>query len=183
MRKTMVRFFTIADFEEEEIWLRRQHQSGLKLVRMIAPCFYVFETVQPQDVIYRLDFKDGRQTEDYRQMLRDYGWEYLGQCLGWLYFRKPAAEAESLAEGELFSDGESRLDLISHIVKARLWPLVFIFLCCVLPNLLRSGSVAWPDGVKTFFTVFFGVMFVVYLFLITYTGVKLKLLKDKYKKS
>ena len=25
-RKTMIRFFTIADYEEEEIWLREQHK-------------------------------------------------------------------------------------------------------------------------------------------------------------
>ena len=32
-RKTLVRFFTIADYEEEEIWLREQHKNGWKLVR------------------------------------------------------------------------------------------------------------------------------------------------------
>ena len=31
MRKTMLRFFTIADYEEEELWLREQHRSGWRL--------------------------------------------------------------------------------------------------------------------------------------------------------
>ena len=33
--KTMIRFFTIADYEEEEIWLHEQHKNGWKLHKMI----------------------------------------------------------------------------------------------------------------------------------------------------
>lgn len=36
-RKTAVRFFTIADYEEEEVWLHNQHKNGWKLLRMIPP--------------------------------------------------------------------------------------------------------------------------------------------------
>lgn len=52
--KVKIRFYTIADFNEEEIWLRKEHQSGWKLVKMVPPCFYHFEKCQPEDVIYRL---------------------------------------------------------------------------------------------------------------------------------
>ena len=41
--KTMIRFFTIADYEEEEIWLHEQHKNGWKLHKMIPPCLYIFE--------------------------------------------------------------------------------------------------------------------------------------------
>lgn len=41
-KKTVLRFFTIADFEEEEIWLHDQHRNGWKLAKMIPPCFYNF---------------------------------------------------------------------------------------------------------------------------------------------
>ena len=57
MRKKFIRFFTIADYKEEERWLREQHKQGWKLVRMTVPCFYTFESCEPQDVIYRLDYK------------------------------------------------------------------------------------------------------------------------------
>ena len=93
MRKTLVHFFTIADYEEEEIWLRKQHKAGWKLVKMTPPCFFTFEECVPEDVIYRLDYKNSEQTEEYMQMLGDFGWEYCGKCLGWLYFRKPASAA------------------------------------------------------------------------------------------
>lgn len=35
-KKTWIRFFTIADYEEEESWLRNQHQKGWKLLNDIA---------------------------------------------------------------------------------------------------------------------------------------------------
>lgn len=41
--KTFLRLFTIADYEEEEQWLRSQHQKGWKLQKIYFPCFYVFE--------------------------------------------------------------------------------------------------------------------------------------------
>lgn len=42
-KKTLIRFFTIADYEEEEIWLHNQHKNGWKLEKIIFPCFYIFE--------------------------------------------------------------------------------------------------------------------------------------------
>ena len=71
MSRTLIRFFTIADYEEEEIWLRKQHQSGWRIVKMIPPCIYVFEECEPEDMIYRLDYKNSWQTEEYMQMFKD----------------------------------------------------------------------------------------------------------------
>jgi hypothetical protein len=67
-RKTLVRFFTIADYEEEEIWLREQHKNGWKLVKTDVPCFYIFESYAPEDVVYRLNFKKNREDRDYLQI-------------------------------------------------------------------------------------------------------------------
>ena len=69
-KKTWIRFFTIADYEEEESWLRNQHQKGWKLLRMTPPCFYVFERCQPEDVVYRLDYKNSTEDSEYLQMFR-----------------------------------------------------------------------------------------------------------------
>ena len=180
MHKTFIRFFTIADYEEEELWLRKQHNSGWKLVKMTPPCFFIFESCEPQDVIYRLDYKNSGQTEEYMQMLGDFGWEYVSQCLGWLYFRKDANSVEAEGEGELFSDNASRVDMVSHILKTRLMPLAVIFLCCVVPNLLRSIR-GEQGGFSGFFGVFFGIMFVLYVYLLIHCGLKLKAIRDKYK--
>ena len=108
MNKTEIKVFTIADYEEEEIWLRQQHQKGWKIMKMIPPCFYIFESCEPEDVIYRLDFRNREQSGEYLQMVKDFGWEYVGQCVGWLYFRKKADEAQTAEESELFSDNPSK---------------------------------------------------------------------------
>lgn len=178
-RKTVIRFFTIADYEEEEAWLHNQHKNGWKLSRMIPPCLYVFEKCMPEDVVYQLDYKNNAETSNYFQIFRDYGWEYIGRCLGWLYFRKPSSETDCKQDSEIFSDNESRLNLIDHVIKTRLLPIMIIFLCCVLPNFLRS--IETNDPLADVFTVFFGVMALLELYLLIYCGLKLQKLRKKYK--
>lgn len=180
MRKIKIRFYTIADYEDEELWLRRQHQNGWKLVKMTPPCFYTFEECEPEDVIYRLDYKNGEQTEEYLQMLRDFGWEYFFHLFGWLYFRKPASAAKTEGEEELFSDNASRVEMAEHVTRTRLIPLMVIFLCCVIPNLINAMN-GVMGRLSTFFGLFFGVMFGIYLFTIIYSGIKLNRIRAKYK--
>lgn len=177
-RKTAIRFFTIADYEEEEVWLHNQHKNGWKLSRMIPPCFYIFEQCTPEDVVYRLDYKNNAESANYFQIFRDYGWEYIGRCVGWLYFRKSLSEMDSEQDGEIFSDNESRIDMINHVVKTRLLPILVIFLCCVLPNFFRS--IETSDPLATVFTVFFAVMMALYLYLLIHCGLKLRKLRKKY---
>lgn len=178
-RKTVIRFFTIADYEEEEVWLHNQHKNGWKLSRMIPPCIYVFEKCMPEDVAYKLDYKNNAETSNYFQIFRDYGWEYTGRCSGWLYFRKPSPETDCEQDGEIFSDNESRPGLISHVIKTRLLPIMVIFLCCVLPNFFRSMET--NDLFADVFTVFFGVVALLELYLVIYCGLKLWKLRKKYK--
>ena len=178
-RKTVMRFFTIADYEEEEIWLHNQHKNGWKLLRMIPPCFYIFEKCMPEDVAYRLDYKNNAETSNYFQIFRDYGWEYIGRCFGWLYFRKPLSEANSEQDSEIFSDNESKIDMINHVQKTRLLPLVIIFLCCVLPNFIRSVETSEP--LASVFTVFFTIMTLLDLYLLIHCGLKLQKLRKKYR--
>ena len=76
--KTMFRIFTIADYEQEEQFLRQQHQNGWKLKRITAFGFYHFEACTPEDVVYRLDFRTkGTDWDSYFQLFSDYGWEYF----------------------------------------------------------------------------------------------------------
>jgi len=180
MSKTFVRFFTIADYEEEEVWLRKQHQKGWKVRKMIPPCFYVFDECEPEDVIYRLDYKDSKDNEDYIPMLNDFGWEYVMKYGGWLYFRKSADMAESEQDGELFSDDASRVELVQHVVKRHLIPFAFVFLCCVIPNFIQVVDGGYIGGLRVFFGIFWSVMFVLYVFLIVYCGTKLRKIRAKY---
>ncbi len=180
MSKVKIRFFTIADYEEEEIWLRKQHRQGLRFVKIVPPCFYVFEECTPEDVVYRLDYKNSSASSDYKQMFHDYGWEYAGDCVGWLYFRKRSSEIQQENDGEIFSDGQSKADMIRHVLKTRMIPLLLIFFCCLLPNWVRffSGLLGKFDYL---FMALFSALIVLYLFLIIHCGRKLTKLRGKYK--
>ncbi len=175
MIKKEFRYFTIGDYEDEELWLREHHRNGWKMVHFTHPGFYTFESCEPEDVIYRLDYKNKTQSPEYMQMLKDFGWEYIGECVGWLYFRKPAQTAEAEEDGELFSENASRAEMVSRIVRTRLIPLGVIFLCCVVPNVLRAGSEGW-----SVLRIFFIVMFVLYVYLLIHCGVKLKRIRSRY---
>lgn len=174
-RKTWVRFFTIADYEEEEQWLRAQHKSGWKLVKTVMPCFYIFERCTPEDVVYRLDYRNTAVSGDYLQIFRDYGWEYFNSCMGWLYFRKSVAETDAEQDSEIFSDDVSRLDMLSHVINTRMLPLLLVFLCCLLPNFLRSS-----DEPTSPVFIAFAVLMLLYLYLFAHCGRKLRRLRKKY---
>jgi hypothetical protein len=173
--KLKIRFFTIADFQEEEKWLRSQHQKGWKFVKMILPCFYFFEQCEPEDIIYRLDFKNVEEAGDYKQMYSDFGWEYVGKYAGWWhYFRKASSQADTETEGEIYSDNESKIDMIYHIVRNRMFPLFIVFLCCVIPQSIRS----W--GEHNGWLIFWLVMLAIYTYILLYCGVKLFRMRRNY---
>ena len=177
-RKTMIRFFTIADYEEEEIWLREQHKNGWKLVKTVLPCFFIFENCTPEDVVYRLDYKNNTEKGDYLQIFKDYGWEYFNRCAGWLYFRKLVSNTDAEQDSEIFSDDASRVDMVNHIVKTRILPLLVIFFACLLPNFIRSVDGGYLSA--DVFTVVFSVLLLLYLYLFVHCGRKLHTLKEKY---
>lgn len=178
---TKIAFFTISDWKEEERWLREQANQGLHLRRMVAPCFFIFEKGEAEDVIYRLDFTNNDEKPDYRRMLEDYGWENCGKCAGWLYWRKRAAEAENEGESELFSDDASRLDMVKKVIQSRMLPLLCLFFAVVLPQLFRAIDGRSLPG-NGFFLGFFSVMAVLYLYIFLHCGGKLRRMRRELEK-
>lgn len=179
-----VRFFTIADYEEEEAWLRKQHNKGLRLVDFHLPCFYVFEECTPEDVVYRIDYQNWLEDTDYRQMFKDFGWEYILNSTGFIYFRKSAAEIKSENDGEIFSDNFSKLNMLKRIIKTRMFPILISFFLCTLPGYVRMFDI-WERAGDTFFTVFsviFSAAFGFLCVLIFYCSLKLRRLRKKYER-
>ncbi len=179
MTKTMIRVFTISDFEDEENWLREMHKQGWKLSSFVTPFFYRFVSCTPEDVIYRLDYTQKKRDQEYLQMMQDYGWEYFEEYMGWMYFRKPASEAVSEEDGELFSDNASRIERVSHIVKTRLIPICIIFFTCLIPNIFNAARFFGVNAWGTFFGIFFFFLFAIYIWMITHCGLKLKKMRQQ----
>lgn len=133
-KKKMFRWFTMVDFEEEEVFLRQQHKMGWKFRKFILPGFYIFEECEPEDVVYRLDYSTvaKEDKEGYLQIFRDCNWEYLFDVNGWSYFRKPAEEEEQ--KNDIFSDVETKIAFLNRI-RWSMMPLLIIFFFCILPQI------------------------------------------------
>ena len=156
--KTTIRFFTIADYEKEQEYLRQMHKDGWKFLSVSGLCRYHFEKCEPEDVIYQLDFNQEGIThkDEYVKMFQDCGWEYLQDYMGYSYFRKPASEAAGT--DAIFCDDESRLQMLVRIFKGKVLPLLVLFLCLLLPGMIRNLMQQ-----EYIFALLFGILICLYL--------------------
>lgn len=181
---TKYRMFTIVEFEAEQAFLREQHQQGLRFVRYVFPGFYKFEVCEPMDVIYQLDYSNAAENDkqNYLQIFRDCGWEYLFDVYGWSYFRKSASQTNG--NEEIFSDIDSKIDMLTRIFKKRVIPLIVAFLCIIIPQLFLQ-LYRLQRGIdlslfNSFLLGFFTSSFILYAALMISFGKKLYALKQKY---
>ena len=141
--KKEFRYFSIFNHEKEQDYLREQHKCGWKFVKVSGLCTYHFEECEPEDVIYQLDFNpDGSEHKDeYIQMFADCGWEYIGEFVGYSYFRKPVRDMNG--EEEIFDDNNSKVEMMQRIFVGKVIPLVvmimlYLFLQFYLPKVLEG---------------------------------------------
>ncbi len=140
-KKIKLAFFTIPEYKKEEEWLQEQHHSGLKLVKATLPCFYTFEKCSPENVVYQLDYNEEgmKNKEEYVQMYEDCGWEHITDMAGYSYFRKPVSEM--VEDEEIFSDDQSKIDMVERVFKGRMIPALVIFFAIIIPQLFLQGSI------------------------------------------
>ncbi|MGT2715221.1 DUF2812 domain-containing protein [Streptococcus respiraculi] len=171
MKKEWKLFF-ITDFEKEEEYLTDMHRKGWKLKEVRFPCLFIFEKCQPEEVAYCLDFKPrlGEDQDAYYQMYEDYGWENLGTCNNFVYFRKPVTADE---EATIYSDRQSKLDMIGQIFKRR-------FLAVVLIGLAVFWRVLYPRDVNDWSLWIWRVLSLAYLFVFFYCGIGFYKLQKRY---
>lgn len=161
-KKTVMRIFTVADWQKEQDYLRSMHQKGWRLVSVSGMGYYRFERCDPQDVIYQLDYNSqlSNDREEYLQLFSDCGWEYLQDVCGYSYFRKPVSEMNGKEE-EIFCDDQSRLEMIDKVFRGRILPLITIFFCIIIPQMIgqfhRGGMFPYILG------WIFAVLFLIYL--------------------
>ena len=134
--KKQFKWYTIFEYEKEQDYLREMHKNGWKFVKVKGFGMYYFEKCTPQDVVYQLDYnKDGLAHKDeYVKMFNDCGWEYVQDYAGYSYFRK--AVSENGEAEEIFSDNDSKLQMMERVMKGRLLPLLVIFFATLLPQFL-----------------------------------------------
>lgn len=136
--KKELKFFFITDFEKEGEYLTAMHRTGWKLKEVRLACLFIFERCNPEEVVYRLDFKPrlGEDWDTYHQMYKDYGWEYVGVCNHFVYFRKAIIAGEEI---DIYSDNQTKLEMIGRIFKWRFVGLLLLSLG-FLWNALHVGG-------------------------------------------
>lgn len=161
--KKEIKFFNIVQYEEEAQYLRDMHKSGWKFVKMTGLGMYHFESCEPEDVVYQLDYnQEGlKHKEEYVQMFKDCGWEYLQDAFGYSYFRKPASEMNG--EEHIFCDDESRMEMLNRVFKGRLIPLIVLFCCCLLPQFINSTFFYHSPVLTGFLGAVIGLYLVIFL--------------------
>jgi hypothetical protein len=137
--KRVFRLFFVWQDEAEERWLEQQEREGWRLVRP-GP-LYRFEQSAPAEVRYRLDYRSrmpGGQQE-YLDLFRDAGWQWVGRFGGWQYFRAGSPEAP-----EIFTDVSSKMQKYKQLLA-----LLMVVLLVNLILLTRHvHTMEWVRGVQ-----------------------------------
>lgn len=174
-KKVKVKFFSIVQWKQE--FLKQQHKNGWKFKKVNFLGLYHFEKCEPEEVVYQLDFNpDGIANKDeYVQMFRDCGWEYLQDYVGYSYFRKQASEMNG--DEEIFCDDSSRLDFMKRVFKGRIIPLIILFFFVIIPQLFIQFNL--NSLFSKILTEVYVVTFIAYLILFLQFAIQYW----KYKKS
>ena len=180
-QKKEFKWFTIADYEKEQDYLREMHNHGWCFQKVGGLGIYHFEECEPADVIYQLDYnKQGiAQREEYVQLFEDCGWEYIQDFWGFSYFRK-AIGIMNTEEG-IFCDDESRLEFMKRILKGRMTPVLIILFALVIPQLIINCLVGNQSLISFFLGMFIGILVGYLVIFIWYVKQYLRFKEKVYK--
>ena len=93
--KRVWRFWTIAEYEQEEQWINEMAHDGWALTA-VGFCRFIFRRTRPGEFIYKLDMVE-RTTQDevkesYFNFLTECGIRIVGEYKDWIYLQKRAAD-------------------------------------------------------------------------------------------
>ncbi|MFC1933967.1 DUF2812 domain-containing protein [Chloroflexota bacterium] len=140
--------------EQEEAWLRSMSQKGWHLSSIGLPCVYRFRAGEPRDYVYRLDYQTfpKKDKQEYQQLFRDAGWEYIGEVSSWQqYFRKEAKEGEA---PEIFTDVESKVAMYKKVLAY----LAFLVVIEIgfFNNILIDDPYSWWGIIRVIYLLVMG---------------------------
>lgn len=116
-----IKFFNIFQFDLEEKFLNEMHRKGYAFTRISGLNMYNFEPTSPQTVTYKLEYKSEVDDQDaYIQLMRDYGWEYVGTYFQYFYFRQVGKQDVI----PFYTNKESKLNHLNRILLGRFVPIL-----------------------------------------------------------
>ncbi|WP_049618436.1 MULTISPECIES: DUF2812 domain-containing protein [unclassified Streptococcus] len=98
-----------------------------------------FESVEPADMVYRLDFKEGNRSDEasYQQIYQDYGWQYVATCNNFSIFRKALSTDQ---EDQIYSDRDSQYQMVKLIFRRCYLLVLGIYLLVLATMIGREPS-------------------------------------------
>jgi hypothetical protein len=180
-RMTTHKLFLLPDYEKEGEYLTKMHSVGWKLER-VSGFSQHFVKCEPENVVYKLDYAaNNTNYPEYIKMFADYGWEHCGRVMGFDYFRRNA-DGLSEEEMEIFSDPQSKLDMMKRVILTRMTPLLIIFFMGILPNMymIVVNSMNWDRSTLLFLAVLYLGVFALYVSIFIYCIRGFRKLKKKY---
>ncbi|MBQ6862553.1 MAG: DUF2812 domain-containing protein [Alistipes sp.] len=93
--KKVWRFYTIAEYEQEEQWINEMAKEGWNLTA-VGLCRYIFRRGTPGEYIYKLDMVERTASDEVREsyfnFLTECNIRVVGELKDWLFLQKKAAE-------------------------------------------------------------------------------------------
>ncbi len=166
MEKTTLRkykWFWPWQDDVEEAWLRGMSQQGWHLSNVALPCGYFFESGEPEDFVYRLDYPGSYKLdrEDYLQLFMDTNWEFIEERTGWYYFRQPAQSDQEL---HIYTDAESKISKYQ-----RLLAFAFVIMMPLFLGVINTRGDSW------FFIIF--PLFLIWVYIFARISIRINQLK------
>ncbi len=129
---TEYRFFTPADFREEQAYLELKHRQGKAFVG-VHNFKYTFKPASRMDMIYVRDYKeDDIFVDDYIAMYEESGWEFVYRTDEYFYFRTLQDSIVQPEELEIFSTDYDRAQYFGKLHMQWMSDVFVVLLVAVL---------------------------------------------------
>jgi hypothetical protein len=129
------KFFSPADYEKLEVWLREQRKNGLALQSAMVPGIFTFEKCEGENVIYKVEFllKNTDEIKNYYELYENNGWKFICKNPFFNFFVRPANSPET---GEPIATNEIRVEMLSNVLFNRLG-IIDVLLLAIIVALSR----------------------------------------------
>lgn len=177
------KYFGLSEFMEEQNYLMDMHAQGWKLKKYSVFGGYRFEECEKEEWIYELDFNDHiDDLNDYIQLFKDCGWEYVLVFNDFYYFRKKKTDEDP--DMSIFSDDVSRYDICKKLMLRlglSMGLTCFFLLFIMIPNFVSNYEYYMNQGDTMYFIVQSILMIVMVSLIVICLGCNIKLISNMKK--
>jgi len=164
---TRFKFFWAHQDHEQEAWLRDMAKQGLHLESVHPLCFWTFRRAAPRDVVYRVDFGNGRSDDGFSQLMQDAGWTLAATSPGWHYWCTPVTDGRA---PEIFTDGASKVKKFQRLLGLLVCSALPMFIIVVI-----TDKQSLPSQMSLPSLVIIGSIYIGYFLMLAYTVLRLLL--------